>query len=179
MFDGDFVTGNLITITVNGEATAAVPFNSDHDTTSADVLAAIQGLSTVDSASISDGAVNREFTIESIGDVIAVSETVTGGAGQVTGTPTFSSDDIFRGISLHTHKEDGNYAINDAVSVMRQGTAWVDTGVAVVADEAAYVDIVGALGKFTNVSAGNLATDGFFRSTNSGAGLAKLEINKP
>jgi len=143
LFDADFVTGNVITITVNGVATAAVPFNSDHDTTAADVLAAIQGLSPVTSAIISDSPVNREFTIETQGVVISVSEDITGGAGQATGGITLSSDDIFRGISVHSHKEDGFYAINESVSVLRQGKIFVDTSVAVIADEPMFVDIAG------------------------------------
>ncbi len=186
LFDADFVTNNVITITVNGIATAGVPFNTDHDTTAADVLTAIQGLAPVTSASISDSPTNREFTIETSGVVIAVSETITGGASQATGTPTLSSNDIFRGIALHVHKDatqplstNIGYKVDDAVNVLRQGKAVVETSIAVVADDAAFVDITGAIGKFTNASSGNLATNGFFRSTVSSAGLAKLEINVP
>ncbi len=56
--------------------------------------------------------------------------------------------------------------------------AWVETGVAVTIDEDAYVDVaIGGIGKFTNVSASNLATGGKFRSTVAAAGLALLEID--
>lgn len=179
LFDADFVTSNVVTITVNGIATAAVPFNTDHATTSADVLAAILGLAPVTSASISDPGTDREFTIETSGVAIVVTETVTGGAGQATGTATNAINDIFRGIALHTHRETGKYAKDDAVSVLRQGMAVVETSGAVTADDAAFVDIAGGIGKFTKTSSNNLATKGFFRSTTTGAGLAKLELNIP
>jgi len=186
LFDADFVTANVVTITVNGNATAGIPFDTDHDTTVDAVKAAIEALTGVSSVTLTDVTNNREFTIETKGLVITVSETVTGGASQATGTPTYSSDDIFRGIALHSHQMGaGNkfgtaeYKATAAVNVLRQGTAWVETGLAVNADEAAYVDIAGAVGKFTNVSGGNLATGGFFRSTVGAAGLAKLEINIP
>lgn len=188
LFDADFVTANTVTITVNGNATAAVPFNTDHDTTVDDVKAAIEGLTGVSSVTLTDVTNNREFTIETAGLEITVSEAVAGGASQATGTPTYSSDDIFRGIAIHTHKApvaqtsgagDAKYAINDAVNVLRQGAVWVETDVAVTADETAYVSVAAGLGKFTNVSSANLATGGKFRSTVATAGLAILEINLP
>ncbi len=85
---------------------------------------------------------------------------------------------VFRGIALHIHNEARKYEEKDTVSVLRKGMAWVETGVAVTIDEDAYVDVaIGGIGKFTNVSASNLATGGKFRSTVAAAGLALLEID--
>lgn len=181
LFDADFVTGNSITITVNGVAGAAVPFDTDHATTSAAVLASIQAIAGVTSASISDPGTDREFTIETEGVAITVAEAITGGASQATGSVDYTTDknDIFRGITLHQHNEAGVYAAKAAVNVLRQGVVWVETSKAVTADSDAYVDLAGGIGKFTDTSTNNLATGGKFRSTVAAAGLAKLEINLP
>lgn len=86
---------------------------------------------------------------------------------------------VFRGVSVHIHNEDGVYAEKDAVSTLRKGKIWVETADAVVEDSAAYIDVAGGLGKFTDASASNLATGGVFRSATAAAGLALVEINIP
>jgi hypothetical protein len=181
LYDADFVTGNSITFVVNGTAITPVVFDTDQATTLAALVAAVDGLAGVSATSLAARTVNVEMED---GSTITVSSVVTGGASQATGTPTYSADDVFRGISLATQKEQNSsgvvqYEQYEAVSVLRKGVAWVETGVAVTADEDAYIDMTGAIGKFTNVSSGNLATGGKFRSTVAAAGLAKLEINLP
>lgn len=291
-FDADFVTSNIITVTVNGVAAAAVTFATDHATTLAAVAAAINALTGVTCTGIDNTVEGGSiFTIESIGATITVSETITAGGSQATGymeysistlfwlagdlvtsntidaaityadgtvdnmaQVTFSSDhattvglietalaampgiasaaavdtddwiirvvpaqpfdnplstsstmtvaagagqvaitvrameawnELFRGIAIHTHKAPASgsavaqYDVNDAVNVLRQGCAWVETGVAVNSGEKAYVDMTGGIGKFTNVAAGNLPTGGRFNSNVAAAGLAKMEINLP
>jgi len=180
VYDADIVTANSVIVTVNGVSTAAVVFDTDHDTTMDALLAAVSGLSTVSSASLTDGSGdNRTIRIEAIGTAIVVSTAVTLGATQATGTPTYSSDDLFRGVSVHIHTEDGKYLDTEPVSVMTKGVIWVDASVAVTVDDDAYVDVVDGTGKFTNVSSGNIATGGKFMKTTSAAGLTKLEINRP
>lgn len=179
LFDADFVTSNSIIITVNGVATAAVPFNTDHDTTVDDVAAAILALTAVTSVTLTDATNNREFTIETKGVTITVSEAVTGGASQATGTPTYSSNDVFRGISVHQHNEVGYYEDDEPVSTMTQGVVWVDAAIAVTKDQTVYVDIANGLGKFTSASSGNLATGGKFKKTITAAGIVPVEINIP
>ena len=291
-FDADFVTANIITITVNGVAAAAVTFDTDHATTLALVATAVAALDGVDCTAVDNTVEGGSiFAIETPGTTITVSETVTSGASQATGyaeygistlfwldadlvtsntvdavvafadgstesisTVTFASSHsntvdlveaaliaipristaaavdtakriirvvtsdvfdhvidvanssvtvaagasqagvtlraleawnaIFKGIALHTHKEPtsagvANYAANDAVNVLRQGGAMIETGVAVSSGDKAYVDMSGGIGKFTNVSAGNLPTGGRFASNVATAGLAKIEINLP
>lgn len=186
VWDGDFVTSNKITVTVNGESTGEVDFDTDHATTVEAVRAAIEALSTVDTATRTDtGGDDRTIMIEKKGTSLnsGVTETVTGGAGQASGTITYNNDDIFRGISVHTHEmpvsSSAQYEATEAVNVMRQGTVWVETSKAVDADSDAYVDISEENGKFTDASSGNMTTSGKFRSSVASAGLAKLEVNLP
>jgi hypothetical protein len=87
-------------------------------------------------------------------------------------------------VSIAVHKEQDvngvvQYKTNDLVNILRKGRIWVETSLAVTADQTAYVDMTGAIGKFTNSSGGNVATGGVFRSTVGTAGLAQLEINLP
>lgn len=293
-FDADFVTSNVITITVNGVAAAAVTFATDHATTLAAVAAAVNALTGVTCTGVDNTVEGGSiFTIETPGVTITVTETVTAGSSQATGYAeyalsmifwldadlvtsntvdavitfedgvvenmaqvTFATDhstsvdlveaaliaipriasaaavdtakriirvvtsdpfdtvvdianssmtvaagasqagvtlreleawnELFRGIALHTNiaptqvaVANAAYAINDAVNVLRQGAAWVETAVAVNSGEAAFVDMSGGIGKFTNVASGNLPTGGRFTSNVAAAGLAKLEVNLP
>lgn len=181
LYDADFVTGNSIAFSVNGTAITPVVFATDHATTFAALIAAIDGLTGVTAVA----GTGRHVLVEmEDGSTITCTSVVTGGASQAGVTFTYSADDTFRGVSVATQKEQdssGNvqYVANEAVSVMRQGVIWVETSKAVNADSAAYVDMTGAIGKFTDASSGNIATGGVFRSTVAAAGLAKLEVNLP
>ena len=181
LYDADFVTSNSITFVVNGTAITPVVFATDHATTFAALIAAIDGLTGVTAVAGS----GRHILVEmEDGSAITVSSVVTLGATQAGVTFTYSADDVFRGVSVAVHKEqDSNgvvqYAANDAVSVLTQGPIWVETSKAVDADSTAYLDMTGGLGKFTDASSGHLATGGKFISTVAAAGLAKLEINLP
>lgn len=180
LYDADFVASNSIAVTVNGVAITPVVFLTDQATTLALLIAAINALPGV--TAIAGGARTVLIEMDS-GVAITVSTVVTGGVSQATGTPTYTSDNLFRGIALHIHKAPVNglarYENTESVSVLRQGVAWSEVSVAVTADQDAYVDIAAATAKFTNVSSGNLATGGKFRSTTAGAGIAKVEINLP
>lgn len=85
--------------------------------------------------------------------------------------------EVFRGIAIHEHNEDGKYPANSTVNVLRRGECVVVTADAVVLDAAAY--IVATTGKFTDSGAGNIATGGKFKETVDAAGLARVEINLP
>ena len=177
-YSTDFITGNVIALSVNGIAISPVTYATSHAATATALLAAINALTGVVATKDAAGLV---FTIETKGIAITLTSSVTGGVSQPTVTivTATTSDEIFRGISLHRHNEVGQYSVNDIVDVLRQGIVWVDTSVAVTADDDAYVDMAGGLGKFTNSSTNNLATGGKFRSTVGAAGLAKVEINLP
>lgn len=184
VFDADFVASNSIAVSVNSVAITPVVFATDHATTAAAVAAAVDALAGVTCVLDPLDATKRTYLIETEGATTAITAVVTLGASQAVATITYSADDVFRGIALAVHKEqeaDGTtrYNTTDSVSVLRKGRAWVETAVAVVADDTAYVQLSGAIGKFTNVSTNNMATGGKFRSTVGAAGLAEVEINIP
>jgi uncharacterized metal-binding protein len=180
LYDADFVSLNVINGTVNGVAWAPVTFDTDQATTLAALIAAIDAMTGVSAVA---GAARTVVIEMDDSSTITVTTVVTLGASQATGTPTYSADNVFRGIALHENVVPvagvAQYVNTASVSVLRQGAAWVECSVAVTADEDAYVDIAAATAKFTNVSSGNIATGGKFRSTLAAAGIAKLEINLP
>lgn len=181
--NGDLVTSNsvAVSITIDGVATAldAIVYATSHVNTMGLIRTALLAVSGISNVTISD-ANNRTITVWSYGKKIsAFTVTVTLGAGQASGTATLSNSGTFRGITVHQHKEGGLYYAKDAVNVLIQGPIWVDTSVAVNRDEAVYMDLAGAIGKFTNVSTNNLATGGYFMDTLAAAGLARVIINRP
>lgn len=178
-FDGDFVASNVITITVNGVAAADVTFATDHDTTAGLVLAAIQALTGVEAALDTADTNNRTFLIRVKGQTAVVAEAITGGAGQVTGTITYGSGQVFLGVAMFTQKMpySGVAAYNqyDAVNVMVDGWIWGITGAAVNGNDVPYViTTAGAhLGKF---GASGEALTGYYTDDVSAAGLAPLRV---
>lgn len=183
VFSAVFITGNKINGKVNTVAFDEVTFADDHATTVAALVAAIDALAGVTAVLDSTDSTSKTILVESDGAEITIADlAVTAGTSQATATVTYSGDNVFRGVSLHSHlaiqpgTEVAQYVATDSVSVLRKGKVWVETSKAVDADDTAYVDL-SASGKFTDASSGNLATGGTFRSTVSGAGLALLEID--
>jgi len=182
VFDGDFVASNVITITVNSVAAADVTFATDHDTTAALVVAAVAALDGVECVLDSTDTDNRTFLIQVKGKTAVVAEAITGGSGQVTGTPTYGSSQVFLGVALLSQKGMSNesltkkYELTDAVNVMVDGELWVQPVAVVEAFEAAYVDNATTdIGEFTN-SAGGVAVNAVFRSNASANVLARLRV---
>jgi hypothetical protein len=176
VFDGDFVTGNVITITVNGVDADDVTFATDHDTTAALVVAAVAALTGVECELDSTDTDNRTFLIRTKGATITVAEAITGGAGQVTGTPTYGSSQTFLGVALQTQNASAMYELNDAVNVMASGEIWVEPAATVYAFQTAYVDNAGAnIQEFTN-SAGGVAVNAKYNSNAVASGLARLRV---
>lgn len=122
----------------------------------------------------------------------AAEEEIAFGLGLKTGTdpltqvliPTTDAD-TFRGIALHQHNANGKYLQYDTVNVLRRGLVWVEIAASVTIDTPAYVLVAGATGKFTGVSASNLATGAIFRKSVTYDGtpgvinIAPVEINLP
>jgi len=201
VFDGDFVASNSIVITVNGVATAPVVFAVDHDNTMDLVLAAIKGLSSVASASLDTEDVNNRTFIIKVTDAPAVvTEAVTGGAGQATGTATQSLDvNSLMGVVQHSHALEGGlpgstdpvqYPANGVANILRKGAIYVQMETAFDPD----IDVLfirhaagGAtelVGQFRNdADSGNATSLASLpikvRSALSAAGLAILELNLP
>ena len=201
VFDADFVASNSIIITVNSVATAAVVFATDHDTTAAAVLAAIQGLSTVASAYLDPTDTdNRTFIIKVIDAPAVVAEAITGGSSQATGTVTYALDtaSLF-GIVQHSHALEGGlpgstdpiqYPVNATANILRKGAIYVYMETAFDPDvDTLYVrheanGATGLVGQFRNDSDSSKATSLSalpikVRSNLSAAGLAIIEINLP
>jgi hypothetical protein len=177
VFDGDFVTSNVITITVNGVDAAAVTFDTDHDTTAALVVAAVAALDGVECVLDSTDTDNRTFLIQVKGETAVVAEAITGGAGQVTGTATYFSSQVFLGVALFDQNQPKLYEYQDAVNVMASGELWVQPVVAVEAMQVAYVDNAATdIGEFT-ISGSGVQVDAEYRSNASADGLARLRVN--
>lgn len=176
-FDADLIAANVTNGKINGNAIAPVTYGTSHAATMTAIAAAIALLTGVTRAVVSAA---RVITVETEGLTCTGTDwVVTGGVSQAVITAATTTDDIFRGVSLHEHKPGGTYYANDMANIGKKGTFIVDVSVAVTIDDTAYVDLANAIGKFTNVSTNNMATGGKFRSTTSGAGLAKLDINLP
>jgi len=183
LFDADFVTANTIDLDVNGVSITQVPFNTDHDTTAADLVTAIEALTGVSCVLDSGDVNNRTFLIDAPGtDVVVDNVVVASGASQAGSTVTYSSTGVFVGIAGHEHRQAteagvANYPVGSACNVVNEGKIWVPTTVAVVEGETAYVIAGGTdVGKFTNVSSGNIATGGVFKNTVTAAGRAIVKI---
>lgn len=82
-----YITGNTTLIAVNGGSTFSVPFNTDHATTMADIVTAIEAQPNIISAVVS-GAGNLILSINSTpnDNGIITTFTITGGASQPTRT---------------------------------------------------------------------------------------------
>lgn len=94
-FDQDFVAGNVINATVNGDAITAVNFDTDHDTTLRALAMALQNTDGLLKAKVTGG---REITCagQLPGQDVAVSgPTVTGGASQAVATLTTTTESQF------------------------------------------------------------------------------------
>lgn len=193
LFDADFVTGNTIDLKVNDVSITQVPFNTDHATTFADLIAAIDALDGVSAVA----GVGREviITIDDALSNITVSDVlVQGGASQAGSTITYSSVDVFEGISVlrfqtpSTIGGSDKYKNKDAVDVLTRGTIWVKAVATVAYGDAVYVYNDKAnptnQGQFTNASSGNLLvpTGKFLGSVAGTIGtpaLVEIEINLP
>jgi hypothetical protein len=178
VFDGDFVTANTIDITVNSVAASTVTFTTDHDTTAGLVVDAVAALTGVECVLDTDDATNRTFLIRTKGATAVVTEDVLLGAGQVSGTITYTSAQVYVGLSLRTLKlysENAKYLATKEVNVLERGKCYCETNVAVKENLPAYVDIAGVdIGKI-NIT--GTAINAVVRSTVTAAGIAILETN--
>lgn len=94
VYDADFVASNSITVTVNGDTTSGVTFDTDQATTMDAVIAQIESEISGSSAKLdSDDADNRTIIIELFADDVATaSSAVTGGTSQATATSALLED---------------------------------------------------------------------------------------
>jgi len=196
VFDADFEASNSIIITVNGVATTATVYASSHADTGAAVLAKILALSTVASATFSV----RTFVIKVIDAPAVVTEAITGGSSQPTGTATPSLDiSTLFGVVEHSYALEGGlpgstdpvqYPANDVANILRKGAIYVQMETAFDPDvDTLYIrheagSATELVGQFRNDADSGKATSLatlpiVVRTALSAAGLATLEINLP
>lgn len=188
--DDDLVTGDTISVTVNGN-TVSKNFDTDHETTMTAFIAAINADEDI-------AALGIEAT-EGTDDTIVV---LTGPAGSdpvvtadvthaTTGTPGTAEATVarstagkFLGVAAFVQNGGKDFGAETScwkegmsVSILRVGRIWVPAEDTVSDKDAAYVVTLGAgtFGNFTDVSTNNYDIGGYFRS-NVSSGLAELEV---
>lgn len=195
-FSAVLITGNVVTGSVaNGASfgnTFSVPFTTDSPTTITALAAALATIDGVKVVAVDTSARTIKIRTPDSDISTAVTIAVTGGASQATVSQTLSTSQrlagvVVRSANIYTSRNgtladpapDGGFAYynaGDAVNVMTQGRLWVPVLVAVNANEPAYLTSAGV---WTNVASGNTLTPYYFRSSTTGAGLAKLEVVSP
>lgn len=125
-FDADFVTGNSVSVVVNGE-TVTQAFDTNHDDTMAALVAQILTVPGVQSVSSNTGGDNRTITVTSDtdADIVIGTPSVTGGASQASGVTTET-------VEPKTAKDLGKFR-NDADSstaAQLSNARWVKGGTA-------------------------------------------------
>lgn len=199
VFDGDFGSGASIVITVNTVDTAAVVYATSQAATAAAVVAAIKAIEITDANgdTINPDCIldttdtnNRTFYIRAKGNNITVAEAVTGGSAP-TGTITYQSDQVFRGLARHYAKETDTktsgvnvtkYEQYDDISIVERGIYIGQiNNVTILNEQICYMDNAGSdKGNFTNVSGDTIncrfRSDNFANSDLSQY-LAVIELN--
>lgn len=192
-FSADLVALNVTTLTlsavtngVDDPQVVAETFDTDHDTTMDNLVAAIEAAYPNATVTLTDAINNRQITIQQNGANWTGSGVVTLGVSQATITPTYTTAQIFIGVAvfnqISTITTRGIYPQGFMVDVLNEGKIYVPVTVAVNAYTDAFVifdyTTPANQGKFTNVSSGNYETMCRFLTSTSGAGLAAVEVNK-
>ncbi len=186
-YDIDFTAANAVTInfTVNGLAMVEQTFTTDHDTTAALMVVALQALNSEWQVSV----VGRVFTIITPGETASASTVVTGATPPV-GTPVLSqsTEMVVLGPVLKAQKaptavllSDEGYSDGEALEVLVDGYAVVivDDIANVIVNDPVYVIKSGAdAGKFTGTVGSNLLLTAAFAFIADGAqNLAVIRID--
>jgi hypothetical protein len=174
VYDADFVSLNSIAFSVNGVAITPVVFDTDHDTTVAALVAAVDALTGVDCILDTSDTDSRTLLVRTKGATITTLSTVTLGASQATATYTYSSDQVFLGVVVFSQKETGQYLASedDAMPVMESGSIWVQAAAAVDALDDAFVNTTDA----TKFSESGFATNGKFETSGATDALVRLQV---
>jgi hypothetical protein len=183
----NLVTGNSITVTVNGIAVEAVAFISSSANTIAALVTAInlnEGIRALGiTASAAEGA-SKAFSLQGLGVTITASAVVTGGASQAGFTSEANDFAKFLGVARFEQLGEGvtvgKFTAASAIPVQTRGKIHVP-----VADDAdpqdkkpAYVILTGDdAGKFTDLEEGNNYDCGcIFRGGRVSGDLALIEL---
>jgi hypothetical protein len=130
VFSADLVAGNTVGGLINN-IPFSVPFNTDHDTTMANLDTVLTAMLDVESALIS-GVANRTIEITAVENkaITPFNVTVVGGATQPSVTIVNSSNDSFCGVSVRTHKmntesNEAKYNKTEMIPNLRKGSIWI------------------------------------------------------
>lgn len=183
--DGDLVTANVLTTTINTNEVATT-FVTDHAATMTAHIAAINADNALIALGVvakADGA--RGIIITAPASVtLSVTQAVTLGDSQAKATVTAGTTGKFLGVATYVATGSRFYGAGNAcyekgssVSICKRGELWVKAESTVSDKEAAYAVTVGVgtIGGFTDVATNNYDIGGYFRS-NVTDGLARLEV---
>jgi hypothetical protein len=199
VFAGDLVASNTINLKINGVAITQVTYATSHANTIDLLVAAILAHAAVSAATDpSSDSNNRTIAITAEDGLdLAITEiVVAAGAGQTTGSATYTTVDSVQGFALHEHattildESDSlvKYPANSGVNVLRQGALYVRTEEAVTAGDDVHVrfkangagkTVLGACRNDVDSSTCVAFTGVKFDETTSAAGYAKVVINQP
>lgn len=181
----DLITANSTIVTVDGVATTATVYATSHAATMAAILAKIDALNGVSAVLDTTDTNGRTILIQkktksfSTGDVTAVT---TLGETQPTWAVTYSSSQVFLGVSLFVQKAPSigvsanqGYEQYEPVAVMADGEIWVPVSSAVDANQEAYVATSGA--GITKFASSGLAVNARFKSNAASGALALVKID--
>jgi len=185
VYSTDFIADNSTIVTVDGEDTAPVVFDTTHILTITNLLAAITALADVDAALDPADTNNLTILIRKKGADVVVSSATTLGISQPTTVVTYISDQVFAGVAMMIQKDvdstDARYRLNQTISVMSVGKLWASLkDEDILSGSVAYLETAGAdAGKF---SVDGSAVNCKFRSnkeTNAATTdvMANVEVN--
>lgn len=177
VFDADFVASNSIIITVNGTPSTATVFDTDQETTLAALVANVAALAGVECVADDSDVDGRTILVRTKGATAVVTEAITGGASQATGTITTGSGQVFLGITMSTQKEDFFYNALDTMNVVHKtGRVYAQvTGVA-VANGKAYLGTDGKFSATAGTDIGCVFVSNEVADAASGNNIAIVEV---
>lgn len=186
VFAADLITANSTIVTVNGVATTATVFATDHDTTMGIIVTKLNAMTGVEAVLDATDTNTRTILIRTKGANITVSAAVTLGETQTTASATYGSGQVLVGVAQFTQKEPVSAAAGayyeqyDATNVLVSGSLYGVTQEAVEANAVPKIfNTSGAnLGKFGGAT-GVSATGWTYLETVSAAGLAELKVAGP
>lgn len=175
-FSADFVASNTINGSIAGLPIAQVTYGTDHATTFAAVVAAIDALAGVSIAASSASARTIDISIPKT--KIAATFTVAAGSSQAVASYSLTADRYLIGIVKRVQKAKidetvgARFLETEAMAVTTVGEIHVDTADAVDSGSLVYLTTSGA---WTDATTGAvLATSYYFRSSTAAAGVARV-----
>lgn len=179
VYSADFIASNSTIVTVNGVASAAQVYSTDHLTTINALINKIKAIAVSAANPYGVEAVldpadtnNRTILIRTKGVANTSTSATTLGSSQPTTTVTTGSGQVFRGISTFSQQVGGAYEVNREVNILERGSIWAQCNAGPQASGPAYVADTGVLD-----DSGTALTGVFFDSNSASAGLAITKVN--